>query len=64
MNSKAKTNLVLATDVQNQRCSKESTSYVIRDWYWIPHDEDDSPWLGCIVHVGSNFVLFQGPGIR
>lgn len=28
-------------------------------WYWVKRDttyEDDEDWLGCVIHVGSNYV--------
>ncbi len=29
-------------------------------WYWV-RSEDDSRWLGCVTHVGSNYVEIDGP---
>lgn len=35
-------------------------------WYWVNRDSDDDKreperWLGCVVHVGSNYVEIHGP---
>jgi len=35
----------------------------VGDWVWVrTANEDDEPirWLGCIMHIGSNFVLVDG----
>jgi len=28
-------------------------------WFWVADDE--GPWLGCVTHVGSNYVEVEGP---
>lgn len=37
----------------------------VGDWFWVKNggdgeDKDDS-WLGCIIHVGTNYVELRGP---
>ncbi len=35
----------------------------VGDWYWVEPDEDDEgddSWLGCIVHLGSNYAKLEG----
>ena len=29
-------------------------------WYWVK-DRDEDEWLGCVTHVGSNYVKLEGP---
>lgn len=34
----------------------------VGQWYWVLDDEDSSKhWLGCLMHIGSNFVEIEGP---
>ena len=34
-------------------------------WHWVKEDKDGKPtkqkWLGCVTHVGTNFVEIKGP---
>lgn len=39
--------------------SESGTLLEIGQWYWVK-DDDDPRWLGCIVHVGSNYVEMSG----
>lgn len=32
----------------------------VGQWYWVQQSDDKKPWLGCIVHVGSNYVQLEG----
>ncbi len=35
----------------------------VGDWYWVEPlegEEDTDPWLGCIVHLGSNYAMLEG----
>lgn len=34
----------------------------VGDWYWVKRkdEEEEKEWLGCIVHIGSNFAEFHG----
>lgn len=35
----------------------------VGDWFWIHGDSDDDDekrWLGCVTHVGSNYLNFEG----
>ena len=30
------------------------------DWYWVKPDKDqENEWLGCVAHIGSNYIKFQ-----
>ncbi len=43
--------------------SEEPSSSVVEvgQWYHIQKDEDSSPeWLGCVIHIGSNYIQFKG----
>lgn len=37
-------------------------------WYWVKRNEEgkpfDTPWLGCVVHVGSNYAQLEDPGAK
>lgn len=35
----------------------------VGEWYWVttPDDESRLEWLGCVVHVGSNYAELHGP---
>lgn len=29
-------------------------------WYWVRDDDDESSWLGCVTHIGSNYFKLDG----
>ncbi len=41
------------------RLPDEGELIEIGQWYWVK-DEKEGDWIGCIVHVGSNFVSVEG----
>lgn len=39
----------------------------VGQWYWVKQENDQDgektdEWLGCVVHVGSNYLKIEGPG--
>lgn len=44
--------------------TKEATGAAKRpavgEWYWVTSDDSKKPWLGCIVHIGTNYLKLQG----
>jgi len=39
----------------------EDGELMVGQWFWIQEHDDKKPWLGCIVHLGSNYAEFDGP---
>lgn len=35
----------------------------VGDWFWVP-GRDDERWLGCVTHVGTNYVCLKGPSSK
>jgi hypothetical protein len=33
----------------------------VGEWYWVRSSGDEKEWLGCVVHVGSNYAELAGP---
>lgn len=33
----------------------------IGQWYWVREKEEPKAWLGCVMHIGSNFIKIQEP---
>lgn len=31
------------------------------DWFWYQDREDKEPWLGCVMEIGSNYILVHAP---
>lgn len=31
------------------------------DWYWYQDNQDKEPWLGCVMDIGTNYLLIHGP---
>ena len=62
--------LVTRQIVEPERIEQITEPAQIGQWYWVdeyeePEDEDEEkpgPWIGCVVHVGSNYVLVESPG--
>jgi hypothetical protein len=66
MNDVGDSSSILAPQEAERKQHQADVSYRVGDWYWVPHDEDDAEtgtdkWLGCIIHLGSNFAMFAGP---
>lgn len=46
------------------------TGFDLGQWYWVKRSrkrgDDDEPkkWLGCVMHVGSNYVLMRSPPVE
>lgn len=34
----------------------EGTEVELSQWYWVNDDDDEEEWLGCVTHLGSNYV--------
>ena len=34
----------------------------VGQWYWMKSDKKDGPWLGCVTHVGTNYVEVSSVG--
>lgn len=40
---------------------EDPTAPKVGRWYWVKHSKTEEPrWLGCVVHVGSNYVRLKG----
>ncbi|MFA4971237.1 MAG: hypothetical protein WC683_01405 [bacterium] len=33
---------------------------LVGEWYWVMDPDDGQRWLGCVVRLGSNYVLLRG----
>ena len=59
-----------APNVEAQDEKYDPATPAISKWYWVKNDEDDiergqpEKWLGCVTHVGSNYVMLEGPSER
>jgi len=40
----------------------DETGPEVGQWYWVEYENRDHPLLECVVHVGSNYVRFEGVG--
>ena len=34
----------------------EGVEVELSQWYWVKDDDDEDEWLGCVTHLGSNYV--------
>lgn len=60
MSDTKKTELATAPAPQRERDQEQAIN--IGSWWWVkPEDDEEAPWLGCVVHLGSNYVLLRGP---
>lgn len=48
-------------DGKTQRLANSDALPEIGQWFWVCKNDDDKPWLGCTVFIGSNFVKLNGP---
>ena len=54
------------TPVESTSRIESNDAVHIGQWYWVKQgDEAESDeWLGCVMHIGSNFVLIEEPSER
>lgn len=46
---------------------EDPTALQVGRWYWVrdvDEEEKEARWLGCVVHVGSNYAELEGPSAR
>jgi hypothetical protein len=54
--------LVISEDIRRREAPAPELP-AVGTWYWVVDEEekDHQPWLGCVVHQGSNYVELHGP---
>jgi hypothetical protein len=59
---------LLVRETCRTREREEGIGVAVGDWYWVLKDEDpydsrhsSGRWLGCVTHVGTNYVQIEGP---
>lgn len=61
MSDDAKDNLILISEPERSR-RNQPEPIALGSWWWVKSPEEDyTPWLGSVIHVGSNYVLLHGP---
>lgn len=48
-------------DIETQQIEPETNSIETGQWYWYLEEVPDDNWLGCITHIGSNYVKIEHP---
>jgi hypothetical protein len=62
-----KTDIVLSkTEEQQQQVENNDGVARLGKWYWVSENvkgkpSKDAKWLGCVTHVGTNYVEIKGP---
>jgi len=71
MTQKLTTNTLVPEPKQGSREAPALELPKVGEWFWVAEEDEDEdgeegrkPWLGCVVHQGSNYVELHGPAGR